>query len=181
MLRLFCLLVISLITTSCGGPRYVDFFPCYDNGVAKPRVAMLPVFDCANSRDDVAEQITNGIRYMSMHHGDLFFLSKEEVDQDLSCIGNVNYFGHDLSFAKGFRGANYVAILELIENQYIASKCSLVMKVRIRIIDIRCEKPVIVLQEVFNGSYRGPGDKQACQHIVIDIVNKVENVLWSIH
>lgn len=179
---------LALIATGCG-PKYADYYPYYDNGVAKPAVALVPVINkaCLDVPWDLSEELTDSIRYEAMQHGDLYLLSKEQVNADLNRIGDIDFFGRDISFSKQFCGANYVVILELLEHWIKPGpcNCNLIMKMRIRVIDIRCETPRIVLQEVFGGTKLLPRDREwtpanAHSTLVRDVVNRIESILWSV-
>lgn len=179
---------LALIAAGCG-PKYADYYPYYDNGVLKPAVALVPVINncCLDMPWDLSEELTDSIRFEAMQHGDLYLLSKDQVQADLARMGNVDFFGRDISFSKQFSDANYVVILELLEHWIKPGSCNstLVMKMRIRVIDIRCQTPRIVLQEVFGGTKILPRDREwtpanAHSTIVRDVVSRIESILWSI-
>ncbi len=172
---LLLLAVMCLTFTGCE-PHYADCFPYHDNGRPKPVVAVLPMTDCSNAGLcwDVGEELTKGIKDNLVDRGELFLVSDQTIAkwQPKGC----NYFGADLNFAKGCGRAQYVVALELIEHEVIPYKrdeitplypchqrsCNsvLLMKVRVRVIDVRCEKPVVVLQEIFPSNHMIPVDRE---------------------
>lgn len=173
MMRTVFALLSALILASCGGPRYTDYFPRHDDGTLKPHVVFLPVrSNCQIDLPwDTSAEITQGVRNEIMNNGDLFFFSPQKIQRDMEACGDVDYFGQDLSFTQCFCGADFLVISELIEHRYcpyekgkykpiyqVQCACSkvLAMKLRVRIIDLRRDKPRIVLQEIFTSNHMLP-------------------------
>lgn len=155
MLKIMLPLVLSLFITSCGGPRYVDFFPCHDDGTVKPVVALIPVNNSPNVSCDIAAELTDAIRYQMMDHGDLYLLPQEGVETRLRRMGQTNFFGNDSLFAQHFCNADFVVITELLDHCFTSPggtdgpcKEVLTVKMRVKIIDVREDAPCIVLQEI---------------------------------
>lgn len=162
MYKILLACLFSLFLTSCNGPHHVDYFPYHDDGTMKPRIALIPVQDLSNS--DVpwclAQELNQGVRYHAMDSGELYLLSRSEMGEGLDKCRNYALFGPDLSYAKNFSDADYVVALELIEHEEQefdkrVHNCGinlsgrvLVMKMRLRIIDVRCKEPRILLQEI---------------------------------
>lgn len=165
-------LMMAFLFAGCG-PRYVDYFPFHDDGTPKPRVALLPILN--NTPDcvpwDISSEINAGIRYKGMCHGHLFLLSDNEIASHMQGIGPIDYFGVDISNFKKICDADYVVAMELVGHEvYCSDQCDLShiplqkyrwksvleMKVRLRIVDVKCSKPRIVLQEVLTCNYAIP-------------------------
>jgi len=189
------LTLLAFLVVGCA-PRNVDFFPYTDDGVRKPHVALLPVFveGCEDLPPAASERITRGINFEVMQNGRLYFHSQEAVQSDMNRMGNVNYFGKDLRFAKEFCDTDYVVVMELIGHQIQQRACRamLEMTLRIRVIDVRCEEPVIALQEIVTCSQIVPQDKEyletnqricaaAHDQLVREITNRLEKAIRSVH
>lgn len=181
MLRNLGLFLVVLMMSACGGPRYVDFFPCYDDGLPKPRVALLPVHDSTSDEKGVSQVIEEQIRLIAMHHGDLYLIGNDAYDTRR--FEGTDLFGSDLSFARQSCGAQYLVAVEIVENKFNASHTSATIKARLRIIDLRYATPLIVLQEVVchQRGFPGKGQRQASQELANSLVSRIENALWGIH
>lgn len=207
MLRILLIIVTTLLTTACSGPRYVDYFPYHDDGTPKPRVALMPIIDSTHSCLDwsLSDEIFEGIRYEFMNSGNFYLMSPREVGPAWNKAIESDYTGSDLSFAAGFKNSDFVIILELIDRSVtpcmttqLANR-TLTTSVRIKVVDIRCDCPRIVLYEVFKSSYMttpSHGDidgngvcwgtpaygKTCCglahQRLVRSLSQRLEEVIW---
>lgn len=164
------LLILLVFAGGCG-PHYVDYFPFHDDGTPKPHIALIPMIDSSESCVpwSISEEFTKSVHYKLMQSGKLYLLSPQELSVDLVKIGNTDVFDHDLRWAKCFCNSDYIVALELIEHDVVPNNdivnCSypstsvLVMKMRIKIIDVRCETPRIVLHEIMRSNYLIPLQK----------------------
>ncbi|MEI8365924.1 MAG: hypothetical protein WCF65_05850 [Parachlamydiaceae bacterium] len=163
-----------MITTGCGGPRYVDYFPYDDNGTPKPKVALIPLIDSSENdlSWDISEEISQGI-YRTMMDSGLFYVpTPAEIGPAWKKIDQVDFFGASSSYqplVNQFKNTDFVVVFDLIEHkislsqdevsppkritQCYAQNRQLVTRVRIKILDIRCEVPKIILFEVFKTCY----------------------------
>lgn len=172
MLRTIFTLIMALLFVGCG-PRYVDYFPFHDDGTPKPKVALLPIMNhsqiCAPW--DISSELNSEIRYKAMCKGSLFLISEEDIGCALQRVGKLDYFGSDFSYANHFCDVDYIVAVDLIEHEIVSrDKCDcshipfqkykwnslLQMKLRLRIVDIRCSKPRIALQEILACDYAIP-------------------------
>jgi hypothetical protein len=213
---LFAFLVLAF-TAGCG-PHYVDYFPYQDDGTAKPCIALAPIADCSKSdlNWDLAEELNCGLRYTSMDNGNIFLLSEKKMAKICERLGDVDYFDKDLSFAAECSQCEFLVALEIMEHRLIpykqgeltpiytvrSGKCDnvLVIKVRMRVIDLREETPCVVLQEIFCSNHMIPRDAEKCdysktgwgtegfnrtayglahQRLIDDLVNRIECVTWK--
>lgn len=200
MLRILLSALILLFFVGCG-PRYGDFFPCHDDGTVKPRVVLLPISD-VTGRCDVAEAFMQCIRDNLMDHGILYVYPEESVNRQLERMGNVSFLSSDISYANQFGGADFVVATELVtckSDQYgnVEDKCMpphlqrkhlLMVKIRIRVIDLRCNEPTIVLQEMLERSLlmpcKKPGEDEidrccfrlASRRLIDDYVKRLEDL-----
>lgn len=156
----------SLLIFSCKNQNQKEEITTryHDDGRAKPVVSVIPVIDSTNYdlSWSLSEEFTSMIKSNILAKGSLY-------------LPNINYsipynhhpFSNDLNWIKNsFPSNEFVVFLELIqhENDPIRKNfhkessiadggMNLNMAMRIRILDLRSEKPQIVLQEVIKDSY----------------------------
>lgn len=199
----FCL----LLTISGCASRYADFFPYHDDGKQKPHVAFLPMDNTSESciNPTIEKDLYNSIRNQVMYRGDLYFFSEDETGSMIRKAGpDVDFFGKDLSFSNAFCGSEFIVVTELIEHCIVPrsdvkscymSHCTLgdsclSMRLRIRVIDRRCDGPRVILQEIIDVNYaitnnaacnplEPKGTVYAHKRFVEDVVCRLENVIWS--
>ena len=215
MVRILLTLFIAIISVGCGGPRYVDYFPYHDDGRCKPCVAMLPVVDCAKAclPWDISEELSMGMRYRFMDNAEIFLMNPKKVDAICSNLNSVDFFGRDNSFSQQFCDSEFVVVTEFIEHKVVpykmgtidplytlrSGKCLsvLMMKVRLKIIDIRGDQPCVIWQEIVQSNHMIPRDGEcvnyektpwksqaycrtplgmAHQRLICDIVQRIESV-----
>lgn len=163
MSKIILSLMLALIAVGCG-PRYVDYFPCHDDGRPKPKVVIVPVAEVytPDLPWDVSHELTNGMHYEVMQNGDLYLWTQEEVSQQLARTGQVNFFTNESALAQNFSGADFVVLTEFLEQNDAAEStpsnqrgpCREVeMKTRIKVVDIRGGRPRIIQQEIFTNTY----------------------------
>lgn len=158
MKKVFIFLLLSLFTVSCG-PHYVDYFPYHDDGAPKPHVVFLPVIDNIKSKQtcNLSEEMTRTICFEMMNTGELFLLSPQEVQAGLASVGKADLFDCDQAFAQQFCESDFVAIVELIEQEFapcVKEELSqMKLSARLKIIDLRSRTPRIVTQEILNENY----------------------------
>jgi hypothetical protein len=220
MLRLISNLLLTacaLTLASCGGPRYVDYFPYHDNGMAKPAVALLPTLDrthCETTEASAADDIMSEMRYQIMDSGQLYVIGSKQLDPAIACMGSIDPMGNDISYSKQFGPCEFLVVTELIDHKYVpyvkgipflhafhGQYCNqvLMMKVRIRMIDLRGSKPCIVLQEIIESNhmispinnpdgarlsgnltaYRASPVSIAHQRIARELMERIENVAYT--
>lgn len=215
MLRIAVSILMTLIVVGCG-PRYVDYFPYYDDGTPKPKVALMPIIDSSNSQFpwDISEEISQGIYYELMNSGEFYVLAPQEIGPAWAKRDQIDFFDTDMSFVSDFRNTDFIVAMELIEHS--TTPCDpcmaavrqhpscyplnrvMTMRVRIKIIDVRCETPKIVLYEVLKSCYTGmtqsettqlcwgePGYyRTSCgiahQRLVSKLTRRLEEVIWSV-
>lgn len=209
MLRILLPLLISLFVTSCG-PRYVDYFPCHDDGKAKPQVALLPVMVPmeTNESNELSRELTRKIRYEIMNDGELFLFSEQEIQRGLSEIGDVDWFCSNEMFAQHYCKADFIVLNELIHApstpHCLSDSCpcqtTFMVKMRVKVIDIRPRCPRVVLQEILTcdfaipasadevesgvpywdwNSYKGSQLNRAHNKATTNLVRRIEEVIRS--
>lgn len=161
MLRFLPLLVLVL-TTACGGPRFADFFPYYNDGAPKPRVAVLPLYDRTTAYFDgvdLSREWTEQIYDKMRNNGMLYLVSLPRVEASVSRLGQFDFFRSDELLSREFRDVDFIVLMELMKHQdvrvpLLGSRSPLGQEmlhtqVRLRVIDMRRCPPQTILQEIF--------------------------------
>lgn len=176
MLRNVLFFCLSLVTIGCG-PRYVDYFPCHDDGTVKPAVAILPIKVTCDThvKWDITRELSQAMDYSLKDHGQLYVLSKEEMGTGLLENKKIDFFNDDLFLAKQAKGADFIILQELIEHDTKSSSSEsvtklgrplasfqqvLAIRMRVKILDIRSGTPCILLQEIFSSEFLVPTDAE---------------------
>ena len=168
----FVFLLLVGLSFGCTS-KYSDFFPYYDDGRPKPSIALLPVADISQNKPswDVAGELYDAMKYRLMREGKVFIPPEDQIiikagsctTQELMDTSNLRLF-------ERFQPSQYVVIVELLDYKqvpyvrgkitplYIASISAdnakvLMVKLRLRIIDIRGKTPRIVRQEIIESNH----------------------------
>lgn len=169
LLFLVCTVMLSLFIASCSEQQHLtSFSQYYEDGRAKPTVAIVPVID-STSYDlpwSISEELTTLLLNHCAKKNTLFISNQTNIEET---VLPENPFLGDLSWVKTEYNKNeFVVFLELLEhtNKSIdketkdsvihattADSSHLITTLRIRIIDIRYDQPKVVLQEVLRDSY----------------------------
>lgn len=181
MIRVIFGLLIAVMMASCG-PRCVDYFPYHESGKPKPKVVILPFGDDIGGcvRWSMADELASSLAYKVLCNGQLFMIAEDEVKSRLGGCTPEEFFTPDLSFAQRFCGADYVVAVEIVEHESIPYQKGMCLwtiapqtyhwrsvlqtKLRLRIIDVRCMTPKVVLQEIFTSRYPIPTDKECIDY-----------------
>ena len=144
-----------------------------------PVVALLPIADKSQCglNWSLGDELYDEIYDELLDRGDLFFLPDQVVVDGVNKSKGTDYFGRNLNFTDNFGKAEFLVIMEFIEHDIEpyergkysqlypqrASVCPGVLKlrVRIRVIDVRCDEPQIVLQEIVQSNHMIPLDKHS--------------------
>lgn len=166
MMRILLSLLVTLIAASCGGPRYVDYFPYHDDGKAKPAVAVVPVLvPCeVPFASELSRELTGKIRFDIMNDAELFLFSEGEVQRSLSKIRSVEWLCSNEELAQNFCEADFVFLAEVIHTPVhpncgkdpLICQHNFLVKMRIKVVDVRPRCPRVVLQEIMTGDYVVP-------------------------
>lgn len=154
-------LLLSVCCFSCSR-RYDQTTSFYEDGRAKPMIAITSMLD-TTSFDvswNLSEELTGKIANAMGQTGEMVVHAMD--DSPFS----ENPFGNDLSWMKReFQGEEFVAFSELVEHHFVPSRndepfnqvsTNLNMAVRVRIVDLRAQKPKVVLQEMIKYTYFVP-------------------------
>ena len=161
MLRYFILCFCALAFTACKSNSPEEFTRYYEDGRAKPVIAIAPMIDTTSNEFSwsLADEMQSLIMNRIAQKGTLFV----NRDENAFIPSSENPFGTDVSWVKReFAPNEFVVFLELVEHESVPtsktisatdSSSNLNMQIRVRIIDIRSNSPKIVLQEVIRDSY----------------------------
>ena len=135
---------------------------------SKPMVSIVPVIDSTQNNVpwNLSDELTALVQYRLSQKNKLFLIDLPKVKAQAKKLqDNNNPFGPDLSWVKSvFPKDEYVVFMELIEHEelYLNDKkkpadtkncaAELNLGMRIRVIDLRGEKPKVVLQELVRDS-----------------------------
>ncbi len=183
MLRGLIVLLACFTLWGCQ-QKQAEFIKYRDDGQMKPRVAFLPVIDRSSQQLpwNVSTELTEGMRLQMMHGGNVYLTETGLVRNAFETRSPEEWLTEDLSAYNIFSGDHdFVVVLELTEHGkepyqrqevrpvYPAKgeiDSVLKMAVRIKIIDIRQEYPVVVLNQYLHSNHlipkrRKPVDYQA--------------------
>lgn len=160
--------LLTFVIVSCTNQQPSGFSQYYEDGRAKPSVAIVPVIDSTSY--DLPWSISEELTILLLNHcarKNTLFISNQTNTEEI--VLPENPFLGDLSWTKKeYPNNEFVVFLELLEhaNQPVgkevknsaihattAKSSHLITTLRIRIVDIRNEKPKVVLQEVLRDSY----------------------------
>lgn len=172
--RFFSFMALSLLflgLVSCR-TQYADYFPYHDSGLAKPRVALIAVWDHSEVSLpwNLSQKFTDAIHGEMMRHGELYLLPKGEAESGVHRLPPFDFAtAQNIPFARELKSAEFIVIIEMLEHcgvpyqsghspdgvEFRCPLCDkvLALKMRIKVLDIRGEKPYIVAQEVLKNRY----------------------------
>jgi len=169
--------VLALFSQGCK-PQYSDFFPYHDDGTPKPNVVLMPVIAACETQIpwNLSQEFSSDVRTSIMRNGKLFVPTQQELRQAASSVST-----RELTSAKDlmpflyFQPAHFVVVMELIEHKqvpyqrgktkplYLANVPEreakvLMIKVRLKIVDIRGGDPKLIRQEIVQSNHMIPED-----------------------
>lgn len=207
MLQVLITGFLALITMGCGGPRYIDYFPCYDDGTTKPKVALMPIANLTIPLPwDLSEEIYDKIYYELMNSGEIYLVSPKEMGMGWTKRNSIDLFSNDYSYVGDFNHTDFIVSMQVIERSIRAcdscapNNLTMTMRIRIKILDARFCEPKIVLYEIFKTSYTGiqkdaDFENEICwkdeiypktfcgkghQRIISILTKRLEEVIWSL-
>jgi len=168
------LLGILCVLGFCGcKPQYSDFFPYHDDGTPKPHVALVPLIDESGYKLpwDNARELSCSIRRSLMKSGELFLPREQDIKKGLTACTKKDLTNfQDLMPFLYFQPAHFVVVLELTEHKVVPyergrtkpiflsdihpdNAVVLMMKVRLRVVDIRGGEPRVMRQEIIESNH----------------------------
>ncbi len=173
MKRLFSLLSLSIILVSCtSGP--IQPLRYHATGIAKPVVAVLPIIDITDYQLDwdLSDELTVGICQRMIDRGALYLAPEESMKIALKRFEGVDLIDTDENFIRDFAASNeFLVLMELIEHKEVPYNRQrikpiypsdgeienvLMMKLRIKVFDLRNGVPQIILQEIVHSNHMMP-------------------------
>lgn len=144
-------------------------FHYHDDGVAKPKIALIPVYDRSGSEVswNLSQELTDAFEEKVFQTG-RFFLTK-----DFDMLGfnriplhEINPFLDDIEWlAELNTETEFLVFVELVEHNLLPSPSktmklfqthTLDMTMRVKVVDLRGEHPRVILQEVLHDNYYIP-------------------------
>lgn len=136
----------------------------YDDGRSKPIVALVPVFDRSGAKISwsLSEEFTDHLRQRFLKQSQFYVNTPDQINAEIETLNETNDpFSRDYAWiSKTFCEEEFVVFTELVEHDIhpkasrnnffdkLSPSCELSMTMRIRVFDLRGEKPEIVLQEL---------------------------------
>jgi hypothetical protein len=172
MLRIATCLGLALLVGSCRNQTTSSQQSALNESRnAKPVVAVVPIID--NSKNDLSwnlsDELTAFISRRLYQKNKLSLVDQDKIRAVTSHLKESdNPFAVDLSWVKkAFAQNEFVVFMELIEHEEVAipqekksilvdASAELNMSLRIRVVDLRGEKPQVVLQELLHDSHKIP-------------------------
>ena len=144
----------------------------HDDGRSKPIVALVPVFDRSGAQFSwsLSEEFTDHLRQRFLKQSNFYLNTPDHINSEIGTLNESNNpFTRDFSWiSQTFEEEEFVVFTELVEHDIhpkqqrnnfldkLTPSCELSMTMRIRVFDLRGEKPVIVLQELVHQSHLIP-------------------------
>lgn len=169
MIRNVILLLSAVLISSCSSKNLNESaMRLHDDGRAKPYVTIVPMLD-STSYDipwSLSEEFSTTIKTRLSNQGNICIAK----DKEIQLSSDENPFDTNISWVKkAFNSDEFVVFLELVEhdevpiaktikdpskiNEFRRNAANLNMSVRLRIVDVRGDKPKILLQEMIKDSY----------------------------
>lgn len=164
----FILLIASFGCTKNIGEQTARY---HQDGRCKPIVAFIPVFDCSNAHIpwNLSEEFTYHIRQRFLKRQNFFLNTPDQINAEIEMLNESHDpFIRDFSWIGDAFEEEFVVFTELVEHDIhpkegqntlldkITPSFEISMTMRIRIFDLRGEKPQIVLQELVHQDHLIP-------------------------
>ena len=173
MLRYIFVFCVGILLAGCHGRNQnQQCLRYHDDGRSKPMVTIVPMLDstCYEVPWSVSDEFTSLIKTNLSRQGNIFI-----PKGDLHLSSDSNPFETNINWVKKeFNTTEFVVFLELIEHEDIPiirtvsdpskipesrrAAANLNMAIRLRIVDVRSDKPKIVLQEMLKDTYYMPNN-----------------------
>lgn len=158
MLRRSGIFLLSILTlASCQNKKDSETAVQETPVAGRPIVAVVPLIDHSDHglAWNVADELTKGLYVSLLEKQDLYLMNHEKVSGLLKKLSRENDpFGTNLAWVKrAFAGSEFVVFTELAQHEEVPlaavdSAAELQIALRVRVIDLRDQKPKVILQEV---------------------------------
>ncbi len=164
---LFFLLGFFCSCTPTTNLSYTTQLTHHEDGTPKPKVALVPIFDHSNEKAsfDLSNELTQNLFSRLFYCGKFYLTLDFEVLAKHTTSEN-NPFLDDIEWIKESASpTEFLVFVELIEHHLTPNKesnlsfvqsYSLDMSLRVKILDLRTQKPKVVLQELFQETFHIP-------------------------
>jgi hypothetical protein len=175
MRRLAAVLVMLVILSGCSTKQNTEQAALLETKTPHPIVAIVPVIDSAKHNLDwnVSEELTHLLIDRLKQNGNYFLSSEHKVASTLRKKPTCKiHFDTALSeIASTFYGNEFVVLTELFEHEELPrieepqtltvanvqnASADLNISLRLRVIDLRGQKPKVILQEMLHESHHIP-------------------------
>jgi hypothetical protein len=155
-------LFLAAVATSCnrGGPESAANSI---QQIPQPIVAIVPIFDRTANSDvswNLSDELTVGLNRKLAQKSKLYLADEKKMKLLARKFTSQNDpFSNDLSWVtRLYHGNEFVVFMELLEHREVPvsqtanlnSPADLNISLKVRVVDIRAEKPRIVLQEILH-------------------------------
>lgn len=176
------LFLISVLCSSCARDAYYsEQFQYTDDGKAKPRVALIPVFDHSNASVpwNLSDELSEAIFSRFQQSGKFFLTTDLEIlGRNQGSSAEINPFIEDLQWIHEAKShSEFVVFVEVVEhrlipksteggvfNMTIAQSYTLDISIRVKVVDIREAFPKVILQELQHQSFHIPWQMTATDY-----------------
>ena len=162
-------LSLALIATGCQKTQDEKHATHVAQKSARPVVALVPLYDRTANHDvswNLSEELTRGIGRKLMEHENFYLVSDQQVRAIAQKMQqHRDPFAAEISWMKRlFRGSEFVIFTELLEHEEVSvshakgldSPAIFNISMKVRVVDLRGDKPLIVLQEILHHSQELP-------------------------
>ncbi len=169
MKRIGTLLTLFTLLGCYSKQNYEHAIRFHDDGIAKPIVAFVPVFDRSESKLgwSLSEEFTDSLKNRLMKRNHFYVSTPSEINTAIAGLPPENNpFAANISWIKKiFENHEYVVFTELVEHDIhpkelkgnfldkITPSYELAMTMRIRVFDLRGANPEIILQELVHQNH----------------------------
>jgi hypothetical protein len=172
-----CLVALLFLTSCSNRSQYGEQFQYEDDGRAKPKVALVPVFDHSKSAIpwSLSEEFSEAMEER-FFQSEKFFLTR-----DLQVLGKtqgssseISPFYGDISWLSEINSSSeFVVFVELLEHTLtpktpaglkMTTPYTLTMSFRIRVVDLRENAPKVILQELEQETFTLSWYKESLQY-----------------
>lgn len=158
MLRPFGFLLFSALTlASCQHKKNSETAVQETPVAGRPIVAIVPLIDHSDHglSWNVSDELTKGLYAHLLEKHDLYLTHPEKITATLKRLSRENDpFGTNLAWVKrAFAGNEFVVFTELAKHEEVPqagtdAAAELQIALRVRVIDLRDQKPQVILQEI---------------------------------
>lgn len=169
MLRAALCLFLALTCAGCQKNHNEGQTARVERKSTRPVVALVPLFDRTANEQlswSLSEEFTRGIQRKLLSHENFYLVSDNQVRAIAKKLQNHrDPFSPDIGWMKRlFHGSEFLVFTELLEHEEVPvsytkgndSPAHLNISLKVRVVDIRGEKPLVILQEILHNSHAIP-------------------------